>query len=99
MFYLLLCLIGFILLILGTWEGGNMKNRENKKCFQKAKKSRLSLPDLHTSHRQTANALMFVGRGAGAKDISGRGGGGKFIVENLSVGTVARKTKTNYKSN
>jgi hypothetical protein len=72
MFYLLLCLIGFILLILGTWEGGNMKNRENKKCFQKAKKSRLSLPDLHTSHRQTANALMFVGRGAGAKDISGQ---------------------------
>ena len=65
MFYL------FYIIILGTWEGGNMKNRENKKCFQKAKKSRLSLPDLHTSHRQTANALMFVGRGAGAKDISG----------------------------
>ena len=93
MFYL------FYIIILGTWEGGNSKNRENEKRFQKAKKSRLRLPDLHTSHRQTANALMFVGRGAGAKDISGRGGGGKFIVENLSVGTVARKTKTNYKSN
>ena len=76
----------FYIIILGTWEGGNSKNRENEKRFQKAQKSRLSLPDLHTSHRQTA--------GAGAKDISGRGGGEKFIVENLAVG---RGTKNHNK--
>ena len=40
MFYL------FYIIILGTWEGGNSKNRENKKCFQNVKKSSISLPDL-----------------------------------------------------
>ena len=57
----------FYIIILGTWEGGNSKNRENEKGFQKAKKSRLSLHNLPASHRRTAKALVFVVWGGGGK--------------------------------
>ena len=74
---------------------GTVKTEKIKSVFKSRKKAVSASPTFAKSRKhKTANAPMFVIWKAGAKDISGRGGGEKFIVENLAVG---RGTKNHNK--